>query len=82
MTSNPEWFERGKAYIYDALVAGKLSPVIDPQRFTLDDIVAAHRYMESNQQNGKIVVTVWGIANLTHPLQSNLADFLDLAFYL
>lgn len=58
VTSNPEWFERGKAYIYDALATGKLSPIIDSQRFTLNDIVAAHRYMESNQQNGKIVVTV------------------------
>ena len=24
----------------------------------LDDIIEAHRYMESNQQKGKIVVTV------------------------
>ena len=58
VTSNPDWFERSKAYIYDALTTGKLSPVIDSQRFTLDEIVAAHRYMESNQQKGKIIVTV------------------------
>lgn len=43
--------------IYEGLESGKLKPVID-RTFTLDEIVEAHRYMESNQQNGKIVVTV------------------------
>lgn len=33
-----------------------LRPVID-RTFPLDEIADAHRYMESNQQNGKIVVT-------------------------
>ena len=48
---------RGKQYIYDGLKSGALKPVID-STFTLDAIVDAHLYMESNQQKGKIVVTV------------------------
>ena len=48
---------RGKQYIYDGLKSGALKPVID-STFPLDAIVDAHRYMESNQQKGKIVVTV------------------------
>ena len=35
----------------------RLKPVI-AKTFALDEIVEAHRYLESNQQIGKIVVTV------------------------
>ena len=38
---------------------GKLKPII-ARTFTLDQIVDAHRYMESNEQIGKIVVTTGG----------------------
>ncbi|MEE8155456.1 MAG: zinc-dependent alcohol dehydrogenase family protein [Phycisphaerales bacterium] len=48
---------RGKQYVYDGLKSGELRPLID-STFPLDAIVDAHRYMESNQQMGKIVVTV------------------------
>ncbi len=58
ITGNPERLEQGKKYVYDNLNSGKLMPIIDSQMFTLDNIVEAHRYMESNQQNGKIIVTV------------------------
>ena len=58
ITGVPERLEQGKKYIYDGLQSGKLNPVIDPQSFSLENIVEAHRYMESNQQNGKIIVTV------------------------
>jgi NADPH:quinone reductase-like Zn-dependent oxidoreductase len=54
---NEEAFNRGRAYVYDALASGKFKPIID-RTFPLQDIVEAHRYMESNQQSGKIVVTV------------------------
>ena len=37
--------------------AGVLRPVIDT-RFTLDQIVEAHRHMEANANIGKIVITV------------------------
>ena len=50
-------FNRGKSYVYDALASGKFKPIID-RTFPLKDIAEAHRYMESNQQSGKIVVTV------------------------
>lgn len=39
------------------LASGALKPVI-AKTFRLDDIANAHRYMESNEQVGKIVVSV------------------------
>ncbi|AWN14813.1 zinc-dependent alcohol dehydrogenase family protein [Salinisphaera sp. LB1] len=50
-------FARGKRFVFDGIAAGTLEPTVD-QVFGFDDIVAAHRYMESNQQFGKIVVRV------------------------
>ena len=57
LTTDPARLERGKRFILNGLEQGKLKPVI-ARTFTLDQIVEAHRYMESNQQIGKIVVTV------------------------
>ena len=57
LTTDPARLERGKRFILNGLEQGKLNPVI-ARTFTLDQIVEAHRYMESNQQIGKIVVTV------------------------
>jgi NADPH:quinone reductase-like Zn-dependent oxidoreductase len=57
IVSAPERMERARKYIFDGLKSGALWPVID-RIFPLESIVDAHRYMESNQQNGKIVVTV------------------------
>jgi NADPH:quinone reductase-like Zn-dependent oxidoreductase len=57
ISANPEKLARGKQFIYDGLDTGALHPVI-ARTFPLDDIAEAHRYMESNQQVGKIVVTV------------------------
>jgi NADPH:quinone reductase-like Zn-dependent oxidoreductase len=54
---NPESLERTKKFIVDGLAAGKLKPVI-AKTFPFEQIVEAHRYLESNQQVGKIVVTV------------------------
>ena len=56
--NDPSRFEKAKNFIYNALSSGKLKPVIDHKTFTLDQIVDAHKYMESNQQIGKIIVTV------------------------
>ncbi len=53
----PERFETAKALILQGLKGGQLKPVI-AKTFALDDIVEAHRYLESNQQVGKVVVTV------------------------
>ena len=55
--SVPERMERARKYIFDGLKSGALWPVID-RIFPFESIVEAHRYMESNRQNGKIVVTV------------------------
>jgi NADPH:quinone reductase-like Zn-dependent oxidoreductase len=44
-------------FILAGLASGELKPVID-STFAFDDIVAAHRYLETNAQFGKIVVTV------------------------
>jgi NADPH2:quinone reductase len=57
IVSVPERMGRAREYIFDGLKSGALWPVID-RIFPLEGIVEAHRYMESNRQNGKIVVTV------------------------
>ena len=46
-----------KAFILDGIESGALRPVI-AKTFDFDDIVEAHRFMESNEQLGKIVVNV------------------------
>jgi NADPH:quinone reductase-like Zn-dependent oxidoreductase len=56
---DPEKLARGKQHVYDGLKSGALKPIID-RTFPLDAIADAHRYMESNRQQGKIVVTVQG----------------------
>jgi NADPH:quinone reductase-like Zn-dependent oxidoreductase len=56
ITSNPARFEPAKKWVVDHLASGALKPVI-AKTFKLNEIVEAHRYMESNQQIGKIVVT-------------------------
>ena len=55
--NKPDRFARGEALIRQGLREGRLKPVID-RVFKLDDIAEAHRYLESNQQVGKIVVEV------------------------
>ena len=57
ISTDPQRLERAKQFIVKGLADGKLKPVV-AKIFPLDQIVAAHRYMESNQQIGKIVVTV------------------------
>jgi NADPH:quinone reductase-like Zn-dependent oxidoreductase len=54
--NHPERFARAKELILRGLAEGHLKPVI-AKTFRLDEIVEAHRYLESNQQLGKIVVT-------------------------
>ena len=55
ITKFPEKRERGKKFIYEGLESGALRPIV-ARTFPLDDMVEAHKYMESNQQMGKIVV--------------------------
>ena len=44
------------AFVHDEVASGALKPIID-RTFPLEQIVDAHRHMESNVQRGKIVVT-------------------------
>jgi NADPH:quinone reductase-like Zn-dependent oxidoreductase len=53
----PELQDRAKKYIYDELKKGTLKPIID-KVFSFEEIAESQRYMESNKQNGKIVVRV------------------------
>jgi len=57
ITSDPQRLEQGKQFINEGLAEGSLKPII-AKTFPLEEIVEAHRYLESNQQIGKIVVTV------------------------
>jgi len=57
VVANPDSYARGKRFVIDGLESGRLAPVI-ARTFALQDIVAAHRYLESNAQIGKVVVTV------------------------
>jgi NADPH:quinone reductase-like Zn-dependent oxidoreductase len=54
---NEEAFARAVKFINDKLASGKLKPVV-AKTFPFSQIQEAHRFMESNQQLGKIVVTV------------------------
>lgn len=57
VVGDPEAFPVAKQYVLDHLVSGDFKPRID-NTFPLAEIVDAHRYMESNAQIGKVVVTV------------------------
>ncbi len=57
ITFNPALRHQGEEYIVRKLAAGDLKPRI-AKTFPFSEIVEAQRFMESNQQIGKIVVTV------------------------
>ena len=57
IVSRPELLAAGKQFVTAGLTSGALKPVVD-RTFPLEKIADAHRYMESNRQKGKIVVTV------------------------
>lgn len=62
ITLDPARLARAVDWIGSRLATGALRPVID-RVFTLDQIVEAHRYIESGRQNGKIVVDVEGASS-------------------
>jgi NADPH:quinone reductase-like Zn-dependent oxidoreductase len=53
----PKLRAKAEQYVFDRVQAGNFKPRID-RVFPFAEIVEAHRYMESNEQIGKIVVTV------------------------
>jgi NADPH:quinone reductase-like Zn-dependent oxidoreductase len=54
---DPARMAKGRQYVLDGLASGALQPVV-AGTFPFEQIVEAHRFMESNEQIGKIVVTV------------------------
>ena len=57
VTFNSTLRQQGEDYVFRKLASGAFKPRIS-RTFPLSEIVEAQRYMESNQQIGKIVVTV------------------------
>lgn len=57
ITGDPPRLEAAKKFITEGLASGRLKPII-AKVFPLEEIVEAHRFLESNQQFGKIVVQV------------------------
>jgi NADPH:quinone reductase-like Zn-dependent oxidoreductase len=57
ITGDPVELRRAEQFVVKGLSSGKLTPVIG-RTFPFEQIVEAHRFLESNQQIGKIVVTV------------------------
>src|SRR5262245_20811473 len=55
--TNPERLARAKNYVYNRVKTGQLKPKI-AKTFRFEDVVEAYQYMESNEQIGKIVLTV------------------------
>jgi NADPH:quinone reductase-like Zn-dependent oxidoreductase len=55
--NHPVRYARAREAILQGLAEGRLKPVI-ARTFPLDEIVEAHRYLEANNQVGKVVVTV------------------------
>ena len=54
---NTERLARAKNYVYDGVKTGQLKPKI-AKTFRFENVVEAYEYMESNEQIGKIVLTV------------------------
>lgn len=57
VTMDDAKLERGKAFVLDGLASGAFRPKV-ARTFPFDEIVEAYRYLESNAQVGKVVVTV------------------------
>lgn len=57
ITPHPELLGPAKKYIYDRLADGRFVPKI-ARTFPFEQTVEAYRFLESNQQVGKVVITV------------------------
>jgi NADPH:quinone reductase-like Zn-dependent oxidoreductase len=57
ISGDPARLHAAKAFVFEGIASGALRPII-AKTFPFEDIVAAHRYLESNAQFGKIVVTL------------------------
>jgi NADPH:quinone reductase-like Zn-dependent oxidoreductase len=57
ITTVPERLAPAKKYVFDRLASGQFVPKI-ARTFHYKDTIEAYRYLESNQQVGKVVITV------------------------
>ena len=57
VTLDRDRLEQAKSFILSGVASGELTPTI-ARTFDFDEVVEAHRYLEANQQFGKIVLTV------------------------
>ena len=57
VTADPAGFEKAKKYVVDRLADGRFVPKI-AKTFPLAQSAEAYQYLESNQQVGKVVITV------------------------
>lgn len=57
ITAQPEVAKAAKQYVFDRLKDGRFVPKI-AKTFPFEQTVEAYRYLESNQQVGKVVITV------------------------
>lgn len=57
ITMHPALLETAKRYVFDRLADGRFVPKI-AKTFPFTQTVEAYRYLESNQQVGKVVITV------------------------
>jgi NADPH:quinone reductase-like Zn-dependent oxidoreductase len=57
ITENPALAENAKKYVFDRLADGRFEPKI-AKTFPFAKTVEAYQYLESNQQVGKVVITV------------------------
>jgi len=57
ITGNPEKLAAAKQYVYDRLADGRFHPKI-AKIFSFAQTVDAYKYLESNAQVGKVVITV------------------------
>ncbi len=57
ITRHPDLLEVAKEYVYDRLADGRFVPKI-AKTFPFEQVVEAYKYLESNEQVGKVVITV------------------------
>jgi NADPH:quinone reductase-like Zn-dependent oxidoreductase len=57
ITDDPSRLKKGVEFVNSGLADGRFQPII-AKTFPFEQIAEAHRYLESNQQIGKVVVTV------------------------
>jgi len=56
-SKTPERFDSLKRYVYEHLAKGSFKPHVD-RTFPFEQAADAYRYLESNQQVGKVVITL------------------------